>query len=154
MKDSEKKMIIILIIVAVLVIGGITLFTRNKGNNEQAGENETNESVEEFVEVQEDGTRLNVSTKLHETKTLAGMEISNFRLADDGSQTLLLGTITNVSDTVQGDYTMQLKVIDKNGGEIVTVPAYIKELQPGESAQLNISSTLDFANAYDFTVTR
>ena len=154
MKASEKKMIIILLVVAVLVIVGLTLLVkRNQGEGQTGGE-DTNAPVEEFVDVLEDGTRLNTSTKLHETKKIEGMEISDFQLKEKGNETLLLGTITNVSNTVQGGYAMQLRIIDKTGGEILTVPAYVRKLQPGETAQLNISSTKDFANAYDFTVRR
>ena len=211
MKASEKKMIIILLAVAVLVIVGLTLLVkRNQGEGQTGGE-DTNAPVEEFVDVLEDGTRLNTSaifdvyqdnfgegiftgkgiydlevfskvlkkeipennivkeeftnvledgtrlntsTKLHETKKIEGMEISDFQLKEKGNETLLLGTITNVSNTVQGGYAMQLRIIDKTGGEILTVPAYVRKLQPGETAQLNISSTKDFANAYDFTVSK
>ena len=153
MKDSEKKMIIILIIVAVLIIGGITLLTRNKGNEEQAGGNETNEPVEEFVQVLDDGTKLNTSEELHKTKMLDGLEISDLQLTERGNETVLLGTVRNTTSTVQTS-VFNITLIDKTGSEITTLQAYIEGLQPGASTELNVSTTLDYANAYDFRVSK
>ena len=152
MKDSEKKMIIILIIVAVLIIGVITLFTRNRGGN-QAGGNETNTPEEEFVNILDDGTKLNNSEALHKTKVVDGLEISDLQLTESGNQTVLLGTVKNTSGA---SYTgvLSIKLVDKTGQEITTLPAYIEGLEPGESTELNVSTTLDYANAYDFVVSK
>ncbi len=153
MKDSEKKMIIILIIVAVLIIGGITLLTRNRRNEEPAGGNETNEPVEEFVQVLDDGTKLNTSEELHKTKMLDGLEISDLQLTERGNETVLLGTVRNTTSTVQ-TAVFNITLIDKTGSEITTLPAYIEGLEPGASTELNVSTTLDYANAYDFRVSK
>ena len=153
MKDSEKKMIIILIIVAVLIIGGITLLTRNRRSEEPAGGNETNEPVEEFVQVLDDGTKLNTSEELHKTKMLDGLEISDLQLTERGNETVLLGTVINTTSTVQTS-VFNITLIDKTGNEITTLQAYIEGLQPGASTELNVSTTLDYANAYDFRVSK
>ena len=153
MKDSEKKMIIILIIVAVLIIGGILLLTRNRRNEEPAGGNETNEPVEEFVQVLDDGTKLNTSEELHKTKMLDGLEISDLQLTERGNETVLLGTVRNTTDAVQTS-VFNITLIDKTGSEITTLQAYIEGLQPGASTELNVSTTLDYANAYDFRVSK
>ena len=153
MKDSEKKMIIILIIVAVLIIGGILLLTRNRRSEEPAGGNETNEPVEEFVQVLDDGTKLNTSEELHKTKMLDGLEISDLQLTERGNETVLLGTVRNTTSTVQTS-VFNITLIDKTGSEITTLQAYIEGLQPGASTELNVSTTLDYANAYDFRVSK
>ena len=153
MKDSEKKMIIILIIVAVLIIGGILLLTRNRRSEEPAGGNETNEPVEEFVQVLDDGTKLNTSEELHKTKMLDGLEISDLQLTERGNETVLLGTVRNTTDAVQTS-VFNITLIDKTGSEITTLQAYIEGLQPGASTELNVSTTLDYANAYDFRVSK
>ena len=154
MKDSEKKMIIILIIVAVVIIGGITLLTRNKrGNANQTGGNETNTPEEEFVNILDDGTKLNVSEELHKAKTIDGLEISDLQLTEKGNETLLLGTVRNTTATVQ-TVTFKIILLDKTGKEIKTLPAYIEGLKPGESTELNISAMLDYANAYDFKLSK
>ncbi len=154
MKDSEKKMIIILIIVAVLIIGGITLLTRNKGKNEnQSGGNETNTPVEEFVDVLDDETKLNTSEQLHKTKMLDGLEISDLQLTERENDTVLLGTVKNTTSAVQ-TAVFNITLIDNTGKEITTIPAYIEGLKPGESTELNVSTALDYANAYDFKLSK
>ena len=152
MKDSEKKMIIILIIVAVVIIGGITLLTRNKGEN-QAGGNETNTPEEEFVNVLDDGTKLNVSEELHKTKVVDGLEISDLQLTQKGNETLLLGKVTNTTSVVQ-TRVIKITLIDKTGKELETLPVYVEGVKPGESTELIASCTLDYANAYDFIVSK
>ncbi len=154
MKDSERKKIIILIIVAVLIIGGITLLARNKGENEnQSGGNETNTPVEEFVDVLDDETKLNTSEQLHKTKMLDGLEISDLQLTERENDTVLLGTVKNTTSAVQ-TAVFNITLIDNTGKEITTIPAYIEGLKPGESTELNVSTALDYANAYDFKLSK
>ena len=152
MKDSEKKMIIILIIVSVLIIGGIILLTRNRGENENPVE-ENNLPEEEFVNVLDDGTKLNTSEKLHDTKVVDGLEISDLQLTERKNETLLLGTVKNTTSTVQ-TATLKITLIDKEGKEIKTLTAYVEGVKPGESTELIVSTTLDYANAYDFRVSK
>ena len=150
MKKNEKRMIGILLIITVIVIIAAIVIGSNK-KKEQTDENKQNE-VEEFVNVLEDGTRLNKSDKLHETKTFDGMEITNFQLTEKDNVSLLLGTVTNTSSETKGGYPVQIIVVDKQGNEIITVDAFLGELKPGASSQLSTSATFDYANAYDFSI--
>lgn len=152
MKKQEKRMILIIVLVGVIVIGGILLFK----NSNKPKENGTQEEPkkEEFVKVLDDGTRLNTSDKLSKTKTFDGLEISNFQLTEKNNVTVLLGTITNKTNGEKGDYPINIKILDKQGNEIVTVGGYIGKLQPGESTQLNSSASFDYANAYDFEISK
>ena len=124
----------------------------NKKNKD--GNNENVALEEEFVNVLEDGTRLNKSDKLHEKKEFDGMEITDFQLTEKENVTLLLGTITNTSNEKKGGYPVNIKVVDKQGNEIITVAAFFGELEPGQSTQLSTSATFDYANAYDFSITK
>lgn len=152
MKSNEKKLIIGLLVVLVIVILISIIVKKNKNKDEI--ENNNNNIAEEFVEILDDGTKLNTSNKLKETKMIDGMEITNFQLTENNNVTLLLGTITNKSQDVKGDYPVSIKILDKEGKEIITVGGYIGELQPGQSTQLNCSATFDYANAYDFEITK
>lgn len=152
MKKEEKRMILIIILVGVIIIGGLLIF-RN-GKNKDKEQPQENIVKEEFVEVLGDGTRLNTSDKLSQTKTIDGLEITNFQLTEKNNVTVLLGTITNKTSVVKGDYAVDIKILDKQGNEIVTVGGYIGKLQPGQSTQLNSSATFDYANAYDFEITK
>ena len=150
MKNKEKKMILILVAITAIAIIGLLIIKGSKDNKEE----ENTAPKEEFVNVLEDGTRLNTSSKLHETKKFEGMEISNFQLTEKGDVTLLLGTITNTSGAKQGGYPVDIKVVDKQQQEIATVAAYMPPLEAGQSAQLSTNATADFSNAYDFTINR
>ena len=151
MTKNEKKVVGVIALIAVIIII-ILLVTRGNQNKKQEEGNTA--PKEEFVEVLEDGTRLNTSNKLHETKKIDGMEITNFQLTENGNVTLLLGTVTNTSGISQGGYPVSVRVVDKNQQEIVTVSAYIPPLEPGQSTPLNVGATFDYANAYDFSVTK
>ena len=154
MKKNEKIMIIVLIAIAIAAIVFAVNFNKSKEEGTPQASEPTNVVKEEFVEVLEDGTRLNTSEKLAETKTFDGMQITDLQLTENGNVSLLLGTVTNTSDTTKGGYPVNIKVLDKKGEEIITVAAFLGELEPGESTQLSTSATFDYANAYDFEITK
>ena len=71
MKKKEIQMIGILILVAVVIITIIFLATRpKKQENDVTNQSEQNIVTEEFVQVLEDGTKLNKSSKLSEMKEM------------------------------------------------------------------------------------
>ena len=151
MKKNEKRMIGILVVITLIVVI-VAIVMNNKNKNKEVEENTVPE--EEFVNVLEDGTRFNTSDKLHETKTFDGMEITNFQLTEKDNVTLLLGTVTNTSSTTKGGYPVNVTVVDKQGNEIITVAAFLGPLEPGQSTQFSTSATFDYANAYDFSITK
>ena len=71
MKKKEKRMILILLVVLVIAVVIFVISKNKTGNKENTEENNV---VEEFVQVLEDGTRLNTSTKLNEMKKFEGLE--------------------------------------------------------------------------------
>lgn len=160
MKKSIKVMIILLII-AVIVVSVILCLTRFskkeipennvESENAQISENTTED---EFIKVLEDGTKLNTSSKLKEIKRFEGLEISNLQLTEKDNITLLLGTVTNVSQSKQGGYPINVTFIDKNGNELTTIAAIIGELEPGESDQFSTNVMFNYSNAYDFTISK
>jgi hypothetical protein len=155
MKKGEKKFLGLLILVGIVIIAITLMVVSNKKNKEnQIAKGEQNQVVEEFVNVLPDGTKLNNSTKLAETKRVGELEISNFQLTERGNQTVLLGTIKNNTNKTQGGYPATVKIMDKAGNQIVELGAYINEVAPGEEQQFNVSSTLDYANAYDIIIAK
>lgn len=155
MKKKEKQIIGVLVLITIFIIViAIVVRSINKNKENTTENQEENIVTEEFVDVLDDGTRVNKSDKLHETKIFDEMEISNFSLTEKENVTLLLGTITNTSSEVKGDYPINIKVIDKDGNEIITVAAYIEKLEVGESCELNTSATFDYANAYDIEISK
>lgn len=155
MGKSEKRLIVILAIITIVVIVIAIVVSNNKNTENRTTKIiDTPSQEEEFVSQLDDGTRLNTSDKLHETKTIDGMEITDFQLTEKDNVTLLLGTVKNTSSTTQGGYPVDVKIVDQQGNEIITIVAYIGSLEPGESTQFNTSATFDYANAYDFSITK
>ena len=153
MKKSERRFILILIIVAIIIIA--VLFNIRNGKQKEKVENEPvveNTVSEEFVEVLDDGTKLNVSDKLSETKTFGNYEISNIQLTENNGQSLILADVKNIGDTKSEVVLIDITLLDKDGNEIVTIGGIIGDIEPGETTQLNASATTDFANAYDFSI--
>ena len=155
MKNKEKRMIIILLVVLVIAIV-IFAISKNSNKGNKGTENNTaeeNTAVEEFVEVLEDGTKLNTSEQLSKTKQVGPYKFENMQLTEQGSQTVLLADVTNTSSSATDMKLVDVTLLDKEGKEIVTVGGIISPLQPGAKTQFNTSMTLDYANTYDFKIT-
>ena len=158
MKAKELMIALFIIIVLLIVIIVAVNVNKNKGNEEntqtpEIGVVEENK-VEEFVEVQEDGSKVNTSEELKKTKTIDGVEISNIRLVENDNVSQVVADIKNPTNKILGDFPIDIIVKDKTGKEITRIGAYIDKVNPGETAQLNASATSDFANAYDFEIVK
>ena len=109
MKKQEKRMLLILVIVSVLIITIIWFATRNKENNNVGG---TTENVEqgEFTKVEADGTIVNTSEKLKQTKENLGFSITNINFMKKGNETILTARVTNNTGEAQGDFLGQNRI--------------------------------------------
>ena len=158
MKAKELMIVLFIIIVLLIVIIVAVNLSKNKGNEENTqtpaiGVVEENK-VEEFVEVQEDGSKVNTSEELKKTKTIEGLEISNIRLVENNNVSQVVAEVKNPTNKTLGDFPIDIIVKDKAGKEITRIGGYIDKVNPGETAQLNASATSDFANAYDFEIVK
>lgn len=153
-KLTNGKAIIFVILVVTIILITMIYIIKEKGNYEIIENPKTNQNIEEFVEVLDDQTKLNTSEKLQETKKYEGLEIKNLQIIEKNNVTLLTGIITNVSEEKQGGYPINITIQNKEGNEIITISAYVEELEPGNTSYLSVSSTFDYANAYDLTITK
>ena len=153
MKRNEKKWILVLVAITVLLI--IVLIVKNskkevvKENTQQLGAN-----TQEYVQVLEDGTKLNTSTKLKETKKLDNLEIGNIQLTNKNGQSVLLADVKNTGSMETQVMLINIVLLDENGTELATVPGIISPLKVGESTQLNTSMQQDYTGIYDFRVVK
>lgn len=151
--NKNIKRILYLILVLIIIITVAMLW-----ENSKKVETEKNKTLEteviENVQILEDGTKSNTSNKLKETKTFEGMEINNIKLTSRENVTLLSAIITNKANIKQGGYPVNIKMIDKEGNEIIKIVAFIGELEVGESSELNVSTTSNFVNAYDLSISK
>ncbi len=154
MKKQEKRMILILLaVLAIVIIALVINKNAKKENKENKAETANNTVTEEFVQVLEDGTKLNTSEQLNKTKQVGAYKFENMQLTEQGNQTVLLADVTNTSSSATNMQLLDVTLLDKNGKEIVTIGGIISPLQPGAKTQFNTSMTLDYANTYDFKIT-
>ena len=157
MKKKEKRMILILLVILIIAIVIFVVSKNvNKGNNVNENGSTTqqeNTEPEEFVLVQEDGTKLNTSTELKKEKQVGNYKFENMQLTTQDNQTVLLADVTNTGSNKTDIQLVDVTLLDKDGNEIITVGGIISQLEPGEKTQFNTSMTLDYANTYDFKIT-
>lgn len=153
MKKNEKVIIAALAVIAIVLI---IFMVVKRGSNKVLNNTDTNviSSAEEFITTLGDGTKFNTSEKLHETKKFEGLEISELQLTSKNNASVILATVTNTSNTKQGGFVMVLTFVDRQGKTIKKVTSTIRELAPGEKTSINSSTTFDYSNAYDFTISR
>lgn len=147
---KKKEAIVIFTLIAIMVLILVIVIVK-KGKNNQITPNVVKE---EFVEVKEDGTRVNTSSKLAEIKKIDGLEIGNITLTEKNNESYIRATVKNTTAQVKGDDSITLTIIDKAGNTLTEVQGYLDTIQPGNTATLSIKASADFANAYDFKVSK
>ena len=152
MKKNEKIMILVLLVILVVAIIIFATRGNKKVENNENTVVENNTTVEEFVQVLDNGTKLNTSTKLNEAKEVNGLKFENIQFTEQNGQSVLLADVTNNTGKATDMTLVDVILLDKNGKEIVTLGGVISPLQPGAKTQFNTSMTFDYANAYDFKI--
>ena len=157
MQKKEKRMIAILLIILIIAIA---VFVINNNKNKKNGKNAENENTayenedpEEFVQVLEDGSKINTSEELNNTKQIGTYKFENIQLAEQNNQTVLLANVTNTGNKATEMQLVDITLLNKNGEEIITIGGIIEALEPGANTQFNSSMTLDYTNVYDFKIT-
>jgi len=152
MKRQEKRMITIIIVVGVIIIGGIWLIKNVNSNNKKENKQEENIVTEKYVEVLEDGTKLNKSNKLKEIKKIEGMEITGIQLTNKDGVSRIIAVVTNMTNQEIELTPIKLTLYDDKNKVLEEVNGLISPMKAGESVQLNMGISVDYANAYDFKV--
>ena len=153
-KKSKNGVTIVALVVTIII--GIILITTLSQNSKKTKEEELNQnqssSQESYVEEIEDGIKINKSTKLNEAKEIDGLQISNIQLTTEGGMTTLLADVTNNSGAKTPVKQIEITLVREDGSEIAKITGIINELEVGATTQLNISTTSDYVEAYDFLV--
>ena len=149
--------IITAIIAIVIIIAIVVNINKKKTNkteeNKNVAQSEQTQKVEEKNVIElEDGTKLNVSSKLNENKILGDLAIKDIQLTYKDGVTNLLATVENTKNEKIPMTNVSIQLVDENGKEIYTLNGIIEETEAGETAKMNCFITADFANAYDFKV--
>ena len=136
MKNKEKRMILILLVILIIAIV-IFVVSKNLNKESKTKENgsttqQENTEPEEFVQVLEDGTKLNTSTELNKEKQVGNYKFENMQLTTQDNQTVLLADVTNTGSNKTDIQLVDVTLLDKDGNEIITVGGIISQLEPGE----------------------
>lgn len=144
---NKKTIIIMILIILILIV----LFVIKK--DKQQTKQETIENNQEIlVQTLQDGTKLNTSTKILETKKIENLEISNSQLTNKDGKTILLADVKNVGSTTIQMIQLEITLVDRNQNEIEKLDGLLGTIKPGETVQLNIEATEDYSDIYDYIV--
>ena len=153
--------VIIVLLIAVIATRGKKVENKNEGK-ENLNEKEENveevyeESKEEIdlkgtenVEVKEDMSTVNTSSKVKEEKQVAGLKIQITTIEYTGSGTQINGTITNdTGEDIDADF-VKANIKDSKGETFRTIEVYIGKTKAGASKALDITTQADISNVYD-----
>ena len=166
-KEKEKNLFLKIVLIAIIV--GIIVFiimniVKSKNSKEGVGQNnqkqnsesqqvEENAVKEEFVQQTDDGTKVNVGSKITEDKEVSGLKFTNVQLTEKNNQSTLLADVENATGKNLTDYTnLDITFLTKDGQEIITVKGILPPLKSGDKTQFNTGLTQDVANAYDIKI--
>lgn len=166
-KEKEKNLFLKIVLIAIIV--GIIVFiimniVKSKNTKEGVGQNnqkqnsesqqvEENAVKEEFVQQTDDGTKVNVGSKITDDKDVNGLKFTNVQLTEKNNQSTLLADVENATGKDLTDYTnLDITFLTKDGQEIITVKGILPPLKSGDKTQFNTGLTQDVANAYDIKI--
>ena len=146
-------LVVITLIAIMLIIIMVNTFRKKEPENvgPVQGEEQGIEQ-EEYVQILQDGSKLNKSEELLKEKKLDELEISNIQLKETGGITTLLADVKNNTNHEIQERNITIEVLDKQGNVITSLNGTIDTVGAGEKVQLNMSVTGDVANAYDFKI--
>lgn len=147
MKTNEKRMILILVVITIIVIA-ITVVVKN--NKKKA---ETNpDTGSELTQNLENGSKVNTSEQLKQTKKVDDMELTDIQLTEVNGEATIRANATNNTAVAKKEFAITINVLNKNGEKISEVGAMIGSTKPGETRQINASINMSINEVYDFII--
>ena len=158
MKKNEK--IVILVLVIITVVLAIVLIIRNNSNSAETtatssssnSETESSDDEEEETIVRENDP--NSIINIDKEKTLDWLTVEKIELTESEGVTQILATVVSTSKSTQSGFVATLTLLDGDGNTLIELNPYIPRLQPDERAEISLSATFDYAQAYDYTITK
>lgn len=135
----------------ILVLGLIFALSLTTGCGCQKKEkNESNKKEENKIEV-------NNSEEVVEDKVVEGLKLTNTSLTWDGTQSTLITEVSNNTGSDKELKSFDIKVLDKDGKEMVTLLGYVGEVIPNGEVRTITSSTnsdLSDAKSVEYTINK
>lgn len=155
MKKSNKKNLIIVVSLIVIIVVCILIFLFYKAStNETDIKNVTNDidmTNTENVKLEND-KKINTSDKMKEEVLYEELSINMEELSSDANETKIKLKVKNLSDEMYIGKEINIVFYTESGNEYGSINSYISDLEPNEEKEVEVTTTLDVANAYSFSV--
>ncbi len=155
MKKSNKKNLIIVVSLIVIIVVCILIFLFYKAStNETDIKNVTNDidmTNTENVKLEND-KKINISDKMKEEVLYEELSINMEELSSDANETKIKLKVKNLSDEMYIGKEINIVFYTESGNEYGSINSYISDLEPNEEKEVEVTTTLDVANAYSFSV--
>ena len=152
---KQKKIVIIGLLIGVVLIAGIIIAVNSGRNtNEDKDKKLQNESIneEKYTQIFEDGTKINRSNKLKETKKIEGLEITESQLTYRNGTSKFIAKVTNTKKEDIGITPIEITLYDNQNKELEKIEGIISPIKAGQSIELNVGISKDYADAYDYSI--
>ena len=151
-------------------MGAVVLLVNNRINYNQDNNNGENSiyknnlnaeytqnvenTVNPYIEKQEDGQIENNSPELKREKQFKEIEINNIKFVYNpgNKMTTITADLKNVGTEEQKQEIVEIRIIGQNGEELARIEALIPNIKVGETKILRCSATADLSNAKDFEI--
>lgn len=150
----KRKKIIISLLAIIIIVIALIIWKNTSNKTIKQPQEENDLIVEKYVDILEDGTKLNKSNKLHETKNIEGLEITEIQLTHQNGISVIVAKVTNTTDTDVELTPVEVTLYDDENKVLEVVEGVISPVNAGESVQLNMGVSADYANTYDLKIVK
>lgn len=156
MTSQEKKVIftaIGILVAILLIVVVVKSFGGSKDNIENKETNNTTVNEEKYTTDLTDGTKINNSEEMKNSKKYKGLEISNIQFTSKNGSSVLLADVKNTGSTNFTAEEVKVVLVGENGETLREIGAYIPSVAVGESKEINSIVTAEVvSNVKDFRI--
>lgn len=146
MKKEEKRFILILIGISIIIIT-VLYFITHKPEEKPEIEPSNNSNIQE-----QQGTKTVTSEKLNQTKKIDGIDITNISITEINGLAQVSANVTNTTSTEKAEFSIKIKMLDKNGTVLQELRALVGKTKPGETRQILASVDMDITQVQDIKI--
>ena len=145
----SKKKFIFTIVILIIVIAIVIINSNKNVNNviDNVVPNKTENTV-----VNNNGEKINTSSKLKESKNVNGLYIDKIELKNVSNRTTFTADITNKTTEVTKGKLYDIVFIDKTGKQIGSMGLYIRAIEPNKTISIEASIEMDVTDCYNFNL--
>lgn len=147
MKAKEKRMILILVFITILVI--IIGNSIKKNKKELENEEHKNTLIESLVQEDENGMKKSISSKIKEEKLLENLKVTDIEVIEKNGEATILANITNNTENRKEEFSFTIRLLNRSGEVIQEVGAYVGTILKGETRAIHASVNMDISEIYD-----